>query len=117
MFDNLDLTSPIHTQYGQLQNQINESGNELFGANTPAEVRDKQRESRLFRMSMDKGRDLSQAKQNEINIKSGGYMSLGQATAPVMYNPGGTSTSVQPINWMDVAGLGVQGAGVAATAA
>lgn len=76
-------------------NTINESGNEIFGSNTPAEARDKIRQSRLFRNNIDLGTNLANAKQNEIAYKNAGYMSLGGATAPQLVQTGGTANTTQ----------------------
>ncbi len=115
--ENVDLTTPIHQQYGQLTNQINESGNEFFGANGSQELRDKVRQNRLFSATMNKGRDLSSATQAENNLKTGNYMSLGAATAPQLVQTGGTGTQVTKDPWgtaLGFANTAVQGASAAA---
>lgn len=73
---------------------INESGNELFGSDTSPEVRDRVRQERLFRNNQDLGRNLMEAKQNEIGFKNSAYMSLGGATAPQLVQTGGTQNTV-----------------------
>ncbi len=110
MLDNLDYTSSVNDSYAQAANQISESGNEIFGADTSPEVAQKVRDSRLFRNTVDRGRDLSAAKQREIGTKADGYMSLGQATAPITYNPGGTTTQVQPFSWGNLISSAISGA-------
>ncbi len=109
--DNIDLTSGVIQNYGQAANALKESGNEMFGANTSPEMREKVMNSRMFSLNLDKGRDLSNAKQNEINTKFAGKMSLGGATAPISYNPGGTMTQKTPFDWggLLTAGLGAAG--------
>lgn len=84
--------SAVRESHARNINDINESGNEFFGANTPDYVRDKVRQSRLFRNNLELGRGLAGAKQDEIAYKNAGYMSLGGATAPQLVQTGGTST-------------------------
>lgn len=86
-------------------NAINEGGNEFFGSNTNPAVRDRIRQARLFRNNMDLGRNLMDAKNNEIAYKNAGYMSLGGATAPQLVQTGGTQNSQM------YGGLGQQFAG------
>lgn len=91
-------------------NDINESGNEFLGANTPAYVRDSVKSSRLFRNNMDLGRGLADAKQNEMAYKNSAYMSLGGATAPTLVQSGSSGSGTQsaaPIdNIMKIASIG-----------
>ncbi len=75
-------------------NAINEADNGIFGEDTTPEVRDKVKAARLFRNNMDLGRNLTEAKQNEIGFKNAGYMSLGGATAPQLVQTGGTQNTV-----------------------
>lgn len=81
--------------YGQAEGEIKESGNELFGANTSPEVREKTMQSRLFRNKTEKGKALSVAKGQETIAKNNAYMGLGQATAPQLVQTGGTSVQKQ----------------------
>lgn len=76
-------------------NTINESGNDVFGANQSPEMRDRVKAARLFRNNTDLGRNLADAKQNEIAYKNAGYMSLGGATAPQLVQTGGTANTTQ----------------------
>ena len=85
----------VREGYARNINDIKESGNEFLGANTPAYVRDKMKQSRLFRNNMDLGRGLADAKQNEVGYKTGAYMSLGGATAPTLVQTGGTMQGTQ----------------------
>lgn len=80
--------------YARNIGSINESGNELFGEDTTPEVRDRVRQARLFRNNMDLGRNLMDAKQNEIGYKNSAFMSLGGATAPQLVQTGGTQNTV-----------------------
>ena len=114
--DTLDFTTPIIQGFGQQDNLIKESGNDIFGANTSPEMAQKVRDSRLFKSATDKGNALSGAVQQQENAKNSGYMSLGGATAPVMFNPGSTNTQKVSDPWgtaMGIAGLGIQGASAA----
>jgi len=77
------------------ENLINEGGNNFFGPNQSAEVTDKIRSSRLFSNNLELGRNLADAKQNELTYKNSGYMSLGGATAPQLVQTGGTANSQQ----------------------
>jgi hypothetical protein len=52
--DNLDFTTPIIQGFGQQDNLIKESGNDIYGANTSPEIADKVRNSRLFKSATDK---------------------------------------------------------------
>jgi len=96
--ENVDYSTPVIQAFGNQDNLIRESGNELFGANTSPEVANKVRSSRLFKSATDKGTALSSAKAQEDNAKFSGRMSLGGATAPVMYSPGGTQTQSTPFS-------------------
>lgn len=87
--------SAVREAWAKNRNDITESGNEFLGANTTDEVRSKVRDSRLFRNNMDLGRNLLEAKNNEIQYKNAGYMSLGGATAPQLVQTGGTTNSAQ----------------------
>lgn len=107
---NLDLTSPVHQGYGRAENLIRESGNDIFGANTSPEMAQKVRENRLFRNQIDKGVALSNAVAQENNIRSGGYMTLADATRPQLVQTGGTSTMTQPFDWGGLASAGLMGA-------
>ena len=93
--DNLDYTTPVTQQYGKLRNQINESGNEMFGANTSPEVAGKVRDGRMFRAMTDYGENMSGAKQRESMDRMSGKMSLGGATAPTLVNSGGNQRGEQ----------------------
>lgn len=77
------------------RNDIADSGNDFFGSSTPDYARDKIRESRLFKNNLELGRNLANAKQDEIQYKNAGYMSLGGATAPQLVQTGGTVNSTQ----------------------
>lgn len=114
LLDNLDFSTPITQAYGRQRNEIMESGNEIFGANTSPEMAQKVRENRLFRSTVDHGRDLSNAVQQENNAKIGGYMSLGDATKAQLVNSGGTSTQKTPFDW---AGTLIGGANAGANVA
>ncbi len=92
--NNIDYHSGIIEGYARQDNEIKESGNDLFGANTSPEVASKVRDSRLFRSTVDRGHDLSNANQQENQAKTAGFMSLGGATAPISFNPGGTNTQL-----------------------
>jgi hypothetical protein len=81
--------------YGRNINQINESGNEFLGSNTPDEVRSKVRDSRLFKNNLNLGAALGENKQNEIAYKNNAYMSLGGATAPQLVQTGGNTNTQQ----------------------
>lgn len=83
----------VREGYARNVNDINESGNSVFGANTPVEVQDKIRQSRLFRNNIDLGTNLSNANQNAAAYKTGAYMSLGGATAPPLVQLSGTSNT------------------------
>lgn len=74
-------------------NAISEAGNDFYGATTPDYVRDKVKESRLFKNNLDLGRGLADAKQNEIGFKNNAYMALGHATAPELVQLGSTEDS------------------------
>lgn len=76
-------------------NDIKNSGNEFFGAQTPDYARDATRESRLFRNNSDLGRGLSDATQNANAYKTSAYMGLGAATAPQLVQTGSTGTANQ----------------------
>lgn len=103
---------------GRNEREIKESGNDFFGANTPAYARDKIQQSRMFRNNADFGRNMAEAKQNEIGYKTSAYTSLGGATAPNLVQTGGTSNSVMsqnPLgmmagNFMSAFGSGAGGA-------
>jgi hypothetical protein len=71
----------VREGYARNVNDINESGNDFLGANTPDYVRDRIKQSRLFRNNMDLARGLSDANQNATAYKNSAYMSLGGATA------------------------------------
>lgn len=79
--------------YGRNVNDISGADNNIWGAETPAYARDKVRDSRLFRNTLDLGKNLMQAKQDEIGFKNQGYMQLGAATAPDLVQTGSTGTS------------------------
>ncbi|HXG85179.1 MAG TPA: hypothetical protein VNI84_14255 [Pyrinomonadaceae bacterium] len=96
--DNVDYTTPVLQSFGQAENLIKEGDNSIFGANTSAEVRGKVINSKLLKNTFDKGTAMSQAKAQEDNARFSGKMSLGGATAPVMYSPGGTSTQSTPFS-------------------
>lgn len=113
---NLDYTTDVINAYGQNENIINESGNEFFGDNTPAGLRESSRESRLFQNNIQKGAAINQAKQAENNAKIGGYMSLGGATAPNFVQSGGTTVNTSPWNWSKLF-FGDQGIGGTAASA
>lgn len=97
--ENVDYITPVMQAFGNQDNLIRESGNELFGANTSPEVASKVRSSRLFKSATDKGTALSQAKAQEEQEKFARRMSLGGATAPVMFSPGGTQTGNHPFSF------------------
>lgn len=99
MIGAIDYKTPIIQAHGREIGQIKESGNDAFGGNTSAEVQDRIRDSRLFRATTNLGQNLSQAESAENSAKTAGYMSLGGATAPIAWNPGGSTTTVQPFNW------------------
>lgn len=77
------------------RNDINESGNEFYGASTPDYVRDKVRDNRMFRNNIELGRGLASAKQSEIEGKNAGYMSLGGMTAPQLVQTGSSGSGTQ----------------------
>ena len=85
----------VREGYSRNINDINESGNSFMGAKTPDYVRDKVKQSRLFRNNMDLGRGLSDAKQNEVAYKNSAYMSLGGATAPQLVQSGSSGSGSQ----------------------
>lgn len=93
--NNIDYHTPITQQYGQLQRQIQESGNDYFGHNESPEVRDKIRQARLFRAKTDYGTNLSNAAAAENQAKMQGEMGLGAATAPMFVQTGGSSQGAQ----------------------
>lgn len=100
-------------------NAINEAaaGNSFYGGNTSPELRDKIKESRLFRNNMDLGRGLAEAKQNEIGYKNSAFMSLGGATAPQLVQTGGNMTGTQSGGfWGDMATSAAGGMGSAVAA-
>lgn len=109
LLENIDYQSSVLQNFGKLQNQINESGNEAFGADTPAEVRDRIRQSRLFRATTDHGRNMLDAVQAETAAKNAGYMSLGGATAPVAWSPGRTQTQTQSGGFGNILGSIITG--------
>jgi hypothetical protein len=91
----------VREGYARNVNDINESGNQFLGANTPDYVRDRIKQSRLFRNNLDLARGLSDANQNATAYKNSAYMSLGGATAPQLVQTGGTSNSTfrdNPVN-------------------
>ena len=89
--------SGVREAHARNTNAIKESssGNQFYGGNTSAELKDNQRDSRLFRNNLELGRGLSEAKQNEIGYKNSAYMSLGGATAPQLVQTGGTTRNEQ----------------------
>lgn len=96
--EGVDYTTDVINGFGQAENEIKESGNSIFGADTSAELRDKVMSNRLFRNRIEKGQALANAKQNEMAAKNTMYMTLGQATAPQLVQTGGTTNSVQQSN-------------------
>lgn len=112
--NSIDLQSGVRNAFGQNENLINESGNEFFGANQSAEQRDRIKFGRKFNNNILKGKALGQAVQDENSAKITGNMALGGATAPVLVNSGGTSTTVQPFDW---GGLIASGLGAGASVA
>lgn len=84
----------IREGYARNINAIKESaqGNQFYGGNTSPELKDKMRDSRLFRNNLELGRGLADAKQNEIAYKNQAYMGLGSATAPQLVQSGGVNT-------------------------
>lgn len=89
--------SGVREAHARNENAIKESsqGNQFYGGNTSAELKDKVRESRIFRNHLELGRGLSDAKQNEIGYKNSAYMTLGGATAPNLVQTGGTARNEQ----------------------
>lgn len=89
--------SGVRESHARNINAINEAsqGNQFYGGNTSPELKDQQRESRLFRNNLELGRGLSEAKQNEIGYKNSAYMSLGGATAPQLVQTGGSTRNEQ----------------------
>lgn len=87
--------SGVREAFARNANAITESaqGNQFYGGNTSPELKDKVRESRMFRNNLELGRGLSEAKQNEIAYKNSAYMSLGGATAPQLVQTGGTQNN------------------------
>lgn len=93
-------------------NDIKESGNEFFGASTPDYVRDKVRDSRLFRNNTELGRNLAGAKTDEIQTKNQGYMSLGGMTMPQLVQTGSSGQGTQTQSGLQSASqvMGILGA-------
>lgn len=58
-------------------------------------MRDKIRQARLFRARTDYGENLSTATAAENQAKMQGELGIGQATAPVLTQTGGSSTGAQ----------------------
>lgn len=104
LLNQIDFKTDVKQAYARAANQLKESGSELFGADVPQEIRDQDRENKLFRLKLDEGRDLYNAHQAETNTRLGGTMALGAATAPQLVQTGGTTTTVQPMNWTGLLG-------------
>lgn len=85
--------SQIISDRGRAANEIRNSGNEFLGSSTNDEVRQKTMDNRIFRNTVDKGKDLQAAGQNAAAYKNSAYMSLGGATAPQLVQTGGTQNS------------------------
>jgi hypothetical protein len=79
-------------------NTINESGNSIFGYNTPDYARDQIKQSGLFRNNLQLGRNLMDAKTNEMEQKFGGSMQLGAATDPDLVQTGSTMSGTTTSN-------------------
>lgn len=98
MIDSIDYSTPITQQYGQQVNEINESGNNIFGSHTTPEAADKVRKGRLFSARTQYGQDLSTARAAEQEAKISGKLAVAQGYAPHFAQSGGTQTTTQPGN-------------------
>lgn len=120
--NNIDYKSGVNAAYGRAENQVKESGSELFGADSNPELRDRERQSRLFKLTTDKGHAMNQADQMENAARLGGNMALGAATEAPLVQTGGSytgnmvSNTKVPYSVMDWMNLGIGGLGAGAAA-
>jgi hypothetical protein len=111
--NSIDLRKPVQDAFARKTAQINEGNYNVLGKNTNPALKNLMKEEDRFAATTQLGSDLSDAVARENQLKTGGYMDLGNAHRSQLVNSGSSSVNTQKGSFLDALGqLGSLGLGV-----
>jgi hypothetical protein len=105
---NVDLTSPVNTMYGQMEKDITDD--QFYEDALPEGAKEKIKYGRLFNLRQNKGAALGAATSQQEAMKTGNLMNLAGLTQQQLVQTGGTQTVSDPMGLITAIAQGAAGA-------
>ncbi|HEY8560519.1 MAG TPA: hypothetical protein VIL74_09090 [Pyrinomonadaceae bacterium] len=91
---NIDLVTPVATQYGQMERDVKDD--QFYESELPDGAKEKIKLGRLFNLRQNKGAALGAATAQQEAAKSGNLLNVAALTQPNLVQTGGTTTVSDP---------------------
>lgn len=92
---NVDLTSPVTTAYGQAEKEINDD--QFYEDKLPDGAKEKIKLGRLFNLRQQKGASLGAATAQQEQIKTANLMNIASLTQSPLVNTSSTQSTSDPM--------------------